>query len=77
MLYNINLIIMKKSLLLIVVGMLCSIGVMAENITPTITTQMNPFAYYLEAAISADNSTITIEYCLNAHAKDVTIVFSD
>ena len=68
---------MKKSLLLIVVGMLCSIGVMAENITPTITTQMNPFAYYLEAAISADNSTITIEYCLNADAKDVTIVFSD
>ena len=69
---------MKKHILLFFVGILCSIGAMADNEVPMeITTQMNPFAYYLDAIPSKDYSTITIKYCLNADATSVTIVFLD
>jgi hypothetical protein len=69
---------MKKHILLFFVGILCSIGAMADNEVPMeITTQMNPFAYYLDAEPSKDYSTITIKYCLNADATSVTIVFLD
>lgn len=69
---------MKKYLLLITIGMMCCAGAMAqETWTPVITTQMNPFAYDLDADLSKDYSTITVKYCLNADARSVTIVFLD
>ncbi len=68
---------MKKYLLLITIGMMCCAGAMAQTWTPVPTTQMNPFAYYLDAELSKDYSTITVKYCLNADAKSVTIVFLD
>lgn len=65
---------MKKYLLLITIGMMCCAGVMAETWTPVKTTQMNPFAYNLSAELSADQTTLTVKYCLNADVTSLNIV---
>lgn len=74
--YNLeNLRIMKKYLLFITIGMMCCAGVMAqETWTPVKTTQMNPFAYNLSAELSADQTTLTVKYCLNADVTSLNIV---
>lgn len=69
-----NLRIMKKYLLFITIGMMCCAGVMAETWTPVKTTQMNPFAYNLSAELSADQTTLTVKYCLNADVTSLNIV---
>ena len=70
---------MKKHILLFFVGILCSIGAMAQviNWTPVKTTQMNPFAYNLSATLNANQSELTIKYCLNADVKSLKIVITD
>lgn len=69
---------MKKHILLFFVGILCSIGAMAQviNWTPVKTTQMNPFAYNLSATLNANQSELTIKYCLNADVKSLKIVIT-
>jgi hypothetical protein len=42
-----------------------------------VTTNMNPFAYGLEAILSADQQTMTVKYSLNADARTVKNVFLD
>ena len=66
---------MKKHILLVLVGILCSIGAMAENVETEITTQMNPFAYNLSATLNKDQSVLTIKYCLNADVTSLNIIF--
>ena len=70
---------MKKYLLLITIGMMCCAGAMAQviNWTPVKTTQMNPFAYNLSATLNANQSELTIKYCLNADVKSLKIVITD
>lgn len=63
---------MKKYLLLITIGMMCCAGAMAINTTD----KLNPFAYNLVATSSADKSTLTVKYCLNADVQSLNIVIS-
>lgn len=66
---------MKKHILLFFVGILCSIGAIAQvTWTPVPTKQMNPFAYNLGATLSDDQSTLTITYCLNADVTSLNVV---
>ena len=64
---------MKKYLLLITIGMMCCAGAMAAINT---TDKLNPFAYNLVATSSADKSTLTVKYCLNADVESLNIVIS-
>ena len=70
---------MKKHILLFFVGILCNVGAIAQviNWTPVKTTQMNPFAYNLSATLNANQSELTIKYCLNADVKSLKIVITD
>ena len=64
---------MKKFYLLLFVLLFTSLHVLAIDKT----TNMNPFAYGLEAILSADQQTMTVKYSLNADARTVKIVFLD
>ena len=61
---------MKKSLLLILVSLFVCLHAAAIGMT----TNLNPFAYNLSATLSADQSELTIKYCLNADVTSLKIV---
>ena len=64
---------MKKFYILLLVSLFTCLQAGAINVT----TNMNPFAYGLEAILSADQQTMTVKYSLNADARTVKIVFLD
>ena len=64
---------MKKHILFITIGMMCCAGAMEAINT---TDKLNPFAYNLVATSSADKSTLTVKYCLNADVESLNIVIS-
>lgn len=70
---------MKKHILLFVIAVLSCLQVMGEviNWTPELTTQMNPFAYNLQAELSNNKQSLNIKYCLNADAASVKIILLD
>ena len=61
---------MKKHILLFAIAILSCLQVAAIGLT----TNMNPFAYNLSATLSADQSELTIKYCLNADVTSLKIV---
>jgi hypothetical protein len=58
---------MKKLLLSVVFAMV------ALATTFAATPQLNPFAYNLSSELSADQSTLTVHYTLNAAANSVSV----
>ena len=60
-----------KKLLFCLVFSCTTILVSAINVT----TNLNPFAYNLSAELSADQTTLTVKYCLNADVTSLEIVF--
>ena len=61
---------MKKHILLFFVGIFSCLQLVAIGLT----TNLNPFAYNLSATLSADQSELTITYCLNADVTSLKIV---
>lgn len=61
---------MKKQIFLFAIALLSSLQVMAIGLT----TNMNPFAYNLSDTLNADQSVLTVKYCLNAEVKSLKIV---
>lgn len=61
---------MKKHIFLFVIAVLSCLQVMAIGLT----TNMNPFAYNLSDTLNADQSVLTVKYCLNAEVKSLKIV---
>lgn len=59
-----------KKLLFCLVFSCTTILVSAINVT----TNLNPFAYNLSAELSADQTTLTVKYCLNADVTSLNIV---
>lgn len=60
-----------KKLLFCLVFSCTTILVSAINVT----TNLNPYAYNLSAELSADQTTLTVKYCLNADVTSLEIVF--
>lgn len=59
-----------KKLLFCLVFSCTTILVSAINVT----TNLNPFAYNLSAELSADQTTLTVKYCLNANVTSLNII---
>lgn len=61
---------MKKYILLFAITIFSCLQVVAIGLT----TNMNPFAYNLSATLNADQSVLTVKYCLNADVTSLKIV---
>ena len=61
---------MKKYILLFFVGIFSCLQLVAIGLT----TNMNPFAYNLSDTLNADQSMLTVKYCLNAEVTSLKIV---
>ena len=61
---------MKKHIFLFAIAILSCLQLVAIGLT----TNMNPFAYNLKATLNADQSVLTVKYCLNAEVKSLKIV---
>lgn len=62
-----------KKLLFCLVFSCTTILVSAINVT----TNLNPFAYNLSAELSADQTTLTVKYCLNADVTSLKVVIKN